>query len=297
MFKKTFRLRDTRESVDHVKKIGLALGGGGARGLCHIEFIKAMDDLGLTASVVSGTSIGSIVGSFYAAGLSGKEIEDIANTVGLIELSKLIDLAILNPSGIVKGKGVEEFLKKYLPVYNFEDLKIPLKIVATDYWERKEVVFESGPLIQAIRASISIPGLFTPVKINKSVLVDGGAVNPLPYDLIRDQCDLLIAIDVSGKSSPPKFRVVPMMLESVINTYHIMETAMVENKLESLQPDIYVKPDLTNIQILDFYKHHFIKKSVQKDVAWFKNELERLAFDKSQERPKWWKKLFNKLSQ
>jgi len=268
------------------------LGGGGARGLCHIEFIKAMDEMGVKASVVSGTSIGSIVGSFYASGLSGQEIEDIANAVGLVELSKMIDLAILNPSGIVKGKGVEEFLSKYLPASNFEDLKIPLKIVATDYWERKEVVFESGPLIPAIRASISIPGLFTPVKINKQILVDGGAVNPLPYELIRNQCDLLIAIDVSGKSSPPRFRKVPTMLESVINTYHIMETALVENMLENMKPDIYVKPSLINIQILEFYRHHFIKKSIQKDLIWFKNELEQHLMKKKEKQSKWWRKTF-----
>jgi len=137
-----------------MKTIGLALGGGGARGLCHIDFCMALDEMGLKPTIISGTSIGAIAGGFYAAGVSGAGMEEILEQIGIREISKMVDFSILNPSGLVKGKGVTDFLCKHLPAKTFEELLIPLKVVATDYWRREEVIFDSGDLIPAIRASI-----------------------------------------------------------------------------------------------------------------------------------------------
>jgi NTE family protein len=243
-----------------MKTIGLALGGGGARGLCHIDFCMALDEMGLKPCIISGTSIGSIAGGFYAAGVSGSGMEEILNQIGLREISKMIDFSILHPSGLVKGKGVTDFLSEHLPAKTFEELTIPLKVVATDYWRRKEVVFKSGDLVPAIRASISIPGIFKPVKIQQRVLIDGGAVNPLPFDIIRDECDILIAIDVSGTSVPSRKHPVPSMFESIMTTYHIMENALLEKKIEFNQPD----------------KEESIRRSVKPDVERFKRELDAI---------------------
>ena len=185
------------------KRIGLALGGGGAKGLCHIAFIKALDEMGITPSVIAGTSIGAIIGGFYAAGTSGERMDEYMKTVNIIDLYKLVDFSFFKGSSVLTGKGVEEFLYEKMPVRTFEALEIPLKIVATDFWKRQEVIFNSGKLIPAIRASLSMPAFFEPVMIGDRVLVDGGAVNPLPYDLIREECDILIAIDVSGEKAPP----------------------------------------------------------------------------------------------
>jgi len=264
-----------------MKRIGLALGGGGARGLCHIEFIKALDDMGLKPSIVSGTSIGSIIGGFYAAGVSGLEMVEIIEKVGLREISKMVDFSILSRTGIVKGKGVEEFLDEYLPADSFEQLKIPLKIVATDYWERKEIIFESGSLIHAIRASISIPALFEPVLVGRVVMVDGGVMNPVPHDIISDLCDILIAIDVSGKTTPPKGHIMPNMFDSIMNTFQIMQASIQESKMTITRPDIYIKPILKNIQILDFHKDDEIRASVSTDVKKFKFDLEKQLIEET----------------
>ena len=256
-------------------KIGLALGGGGARGLCHIEFCKALDEMGLKPSVISGTSIGSIVGGFYAAGMSGKALEGLVQGLGFVDYTRMLDVNILQTSGLVKGKQVMEFLDKHLTVKRFEELVIPLKVVATDFWLRRQVVFESGPISPAIRASISIPVIFKPVKIDQTVLIDGGTVNPVPFDIIRNECDILIAIDVSGRPfyHDSEQHTMPSMFESIMNSFYIMQTVVLENKLKMCRPDIYVRPALKGIQILDFHKDREIMESVKGDVEVFKSEL------------------------
>ncbi len=271
-------------------RIGLALGGGGARGLCHIKFCKALDEMEIKPSIISGTSIGSIVGSLYAAGISGTQMEAITERLSLVEITRMLDFNILQPSGLVKGNAVMDFLDEQLPVKYFEALDIPLKIIATDFWNRQEVVFESGPLIPAIRASISVPVVFQPVKVNDRVLIDGGAVNPLPYDTIRSECDILIAIDVSGTMGPRRGHSIPTMFEVVMNSLQIMETTLVEIKMKSNKPDIYIKPELKNIQLMDFHRDQEIMDSVKQDVHLFKRAMESILnkwkFTGDQWRPK-----------
>jgi len=256
-----------------VQKIGLALGGGGARGLCHIEFIKVMDELKIKPGIISGTSIGAIIGAFYAAGYTGDQMDTLLDHIGLREFTKLMDFSILSTSGLIKGEGISDFLDKHLPVKKFEDLEVPLKIIATDFWNRKEVVFDSGDLIPAIRASISIPGVFEPVKINGVVMVDGGAVNPVPMSVIRDLCDLLIAIDVSGKSTVPKSNKMPLMFTNVMTFFQIMETSINREQRDLFNPEIYIQPVLDNVQVLDFYRDEEIMAGVHEDAEIFRRQL------------------------
>lgn len=265
-----------------MKKIGLALGGGGARGLSHIMFIKALDELGIKPYIISGTSIGSIIGGFYAGGMTGEELEHLTEHISIREISKMIDLTVLKPAGLVKGKGVMQFMEEHLPVLEFENLKIPLKIIATDFWNKKEVIFESGSLLDAIRSSISIPAVFVPYQIGSTILIDGGIVNPLPMSAIRDQCDILIAIDVSGTMVPHKNNIKPSLFDSVMNAFGIMESTLVESHLEDYKPELYVKPRLENVQVLDFHKAKSIMKSVHKDVDAFKKQLSLIIEGKPQ---------------
>jgi NTE family protein len=259
------------------KRIGLALGGGGAKGLCHIAFLKALDEMGLKPSVIAGTSIGAIIGGFYAAGVSGAQMEDILRKVKISDVQKMMDISGSLASAFLKGKGVERFFHKHIPARRFEDLQIPLKVVATDFWQRKEIVFAAGELIPAIRASMSIPGLFRPVKIGATVFVDGGAVNPLPYDILRKDCDVLIAIDVSGAKAPLGQDPMPSFMESIMSTFQIMQGSIVENKMRISRPDIYIKPELKNIRVLEFYRYAEIITGVKDDVERLKREvLERM---------------------
>jgi NTE family protein len=254
------------------KRIGLALGGGGAKGFCHIAFLKALDEMGLKPAVIAGTSIGAIVGAFYAAGVSAAEMEAVLRQVRIKDANRMVDFS---GSLTLKGKGFERFLHRLLPVRSFEELKIPLKVVATDFWRRREVIFQTGELIPAIRASMSIPGLVKPIKIGDTVLVDGGAVNPVPYDTIRQECDILIAINVSGSKTPLRRDNMPTLMESIMSTFQIMQTCIVEHKLRISQPDIYIKPELKNIKALEFYRYAEIMDGVKNDVQHFKDEVSK----------------------
>lgn len=256
------------------KRVGLALGSGGAKGLSHIAFIKALDEMGIVPSVISGTSIGAIIGAFYGAGLTGKRIEMLFDGMGIRKMGSMVDPAGLSNAGLLKGKKVEAFLAENLPVATFEELEIPLKIVATDFWNREEKIFDSGDLVTAIRASISIPVVLEPVEADGMVFTDGGAINPLPYDVIRDECDILIAIDVSGEKVPDEHDPTPSMLENVFSTFQIMQASIVRSKMEIFPPDILVRPELKNIQLMDFHRKDEIMEGVRDEVELFIKQLE-----------------------
>lgn len=260
-----------------MKRIGVALGAGGAKGLCHLAFLQALDELGVRPAVIAGSSIGAVIGGFYAAGVSGARLEQLVQKIGFRDLSKIVlDFSILSNSAFFKGKGVEDFLSREIPARTFEEVQIPFKVVATNFWDRRPVVFETGNLITAIRASMALPALFEPVLLNGMVLVDGGAVNPLPYDLIRRECDLTIAIDVSGEKTYAPENPVPNMVESILSTFQIMQASIVEAKKQLSPPDIYIKPALTNIRVLDFYRYKEILAGVQDEVQKFKETLKNL---------------------
>ncbi len=260
-----------------MKKIGVALGAGGAKGLSHIAFLQALDELGVRPAVIAGTSIGAVIGGFYAAGVSGDRLSQLVKDIGFRDLYKIVlDFSILSQSAIFTGKAVEDFLSREIPARTFAELQIPLKVVATNFWDRRPMVFASGNLITAIRASMAMPAIFEPVLLNDAVLVDGGAVNPLPYDLIREECDLTIAIDVSGEKTYAPGDPVPNMVESILSTFQIMQTSIVKAKQNLSPPDIYVKPALTNIRVLDFYRYKEILAGVQDEVQGFKDTLRKL---------------------
>lgn len=259
------------------KRIGIALGGGGARGIAHIPYLQALDALGLKPHIISGTSIGAIVGGFYAAGVSGVNLEKLLKRIGFKELTQFVDLSILSDRALLKGKGVEEFLQVHIGVTTFEQLSIPLKIVATDFWNRNPVVFDSGELIPAIRASISLPAVFEPVKRGRQILVDGGALNPVPYDIIRDDCDVLIAIDINGTRMPSGRHQLPNMFDNVMGTFETMQTSIEYYKQLACPPDLLVRPPLVNIGVLDFHHAEDILKKVKPEIPEFKKQVLRLT--------------------
>jgi NTE family protein len=256
-------------------RIGVALGGGGAKGICHIAFLQALDELGVKPAIISGSSIGAIVGGLYAAGNSGEQLLRLLRELSITDLSRMVlDFSLWSNSAILKGKGVEEFLGRHLP-QTFSQLRVPLKVVATDFWSRREVVLETGDLMAALRASMALPVVFEPVVAGKRVLIDGGAVNPLPYDLIKPDCDITIAIDVSGVKTADGDDPVPNMLENILSTFQIMQASIVEAKKSVSTPDIYVRPALTNIRVLDFHRYKEILEGVRHDVVQFKKEVQR----------------------
>lgn len=185
------------------KNVALVLGSGGARGLAHIGAIEALEERGYTITSIAGCSMGSIIAGMYAAGELQKAKEWFLSVDKQLIL-RMMDINLLSYNSLVKGRRIIEELEKVLPDRPIEDLSIPCTIVATDMMNSDEVVFRSGSLFEAVRASISIPLFFQPVQMGERLLIDGGILNPLPLHVVeRTPGDILVAADISGKDSMP----------------------------------------------------------------------------------------------
>ncbi|GBD86398.1 NTE family protein RssA [bacterium BMS3Abin03] len=190
------------------EKTGLALGSGGARGLAHIGVLKVLEEKEISIDYISGSSIGALIGAAYSIGMTVKEMEDIASKTNWKMMAKIF-LPTLSLSAIINDKYLGEFLYGIFGNKKFEDAKIPLALVATDIDSGKAVVIKSGNLLKAVRASMSLPMLFSPVIYNGRKLIDGGLVNPVPVDIIEsEKVDKVIAVNLRGfapiSSSIPK---------------------------------------------------------------------------------------------
>lgn len=180
-----------------MRNVALVLSSGGARGLAHIGAIEELEAQGYRIRSIAGCSMGALVGGMYAAGRLA-EFKEWMQTVDRRKILSLIDLS-LSISHLVKGKRVIDALKEIVPDVNIEDLPIQYQAVATDWENGREVVFRSGSLYDAIRASISIPLFFSPVRLDGMILVDGGVLNPLPLKQGSEmEGELLVAVNVSG---------------------------------------------------------------------------------------------------
>ena len=266
--------------------IGLALGGGGAKGLAHICMLEVIDEFGIEPSRIAGTSIGAIVGVLYASGISGRTLREEIESVSHTEKNNFTD-AVKNvfawlPLVDVNWMGgsllkVDTFLDDvmdHVKVGDFEELRIPVKVVAADFWHRDEVVLETGDIRTALHASMALPGIFEPAVVDGRVLVDGGAVNPVPYDLIVDECDVTIAIDVMGNRTE-RTDLVPSLPESIFNTFQIMQKSILRQKIAAHPPDIYICPEIVDLLTLEF--HEAAKIFAQSGAAadQLRRELER----------------------
>ncbi len=179
------------------KRVGLALGSGGARGWAHLGVLQALREMDVRVDFVAGTSMGSVVGAFLAAGRENV-LRELAQDLDWKRLRPFFWEVSLSRSGLTDGRKLLEETRKMLGVREFRELELPFRAVATDLDSGGEVVLSSGNLLQAMRASISIPGLFSPVRVGRRLLVDGGLVNPVPVSVARDMgAQIVIAVDVS----------------------------------------------------------------------------------------------------
>ncbi len=232
-------------------RVALALGSGGARGLAHIPVLEAFDELGITPSAIAGCSMGAVMGAGYAAGMSGKEIRafsleslrkqgDFAWRLITVQWESLREQwrqkrSFSEFSMQVEATGVaQEFLPAALPK-TFEELRIPLAVVATDLHARREVVYRSGLLRRAVAGSMAIPGVLRPVEFEGRVLIDGGAVNPLPFDLLRKDADIVVAVDITRLRDVPNR--IPDPVPLLFLAGDIMTHSIVSEKLKSGAPD------------------------------------------------------------
>jgi NTE family protein len=247
-------------------RIGLALGGGGVRGLAHIPVLELLDELGIRPCLIVGTSMGALLGGLYASGLPGRKIHALVDD-HLVSHAKSRRERLKKRRDLLKWVGPlvpdfkhggvlnpDRFLSHLLggmTKQRFEELEIPLTVIATDFWTGEEIVLGQGPLLPAIRASIAIPGVFPPLHLDGRVLVDGGLVNVVPFNHLKGHCDISIAIDV-GRAPEPGCRDIPSVIDSALGAVDVMQIHAVEHDLRTCGPDIHVLARLAGIRILDF---------------------------------------------
>ncbi|MCE8011469.1 patatin-like phospholipase family protein [Billgrantia desiderata] len=264
--------------------IGLALGSGGANGLAHIAMLQVFDELGIVPDRIAGTSIGAIIGSLYAAGLSADEILDLFDDVagspldaltGLtssdLDLVDLLQIGI-GDGGLFSSMGFLRYLALHTEARDFSELRIPMQVVATDYWTGDSVVLEEGPLFPALEGSMAVPGLFAPVPHLDMLLIDGGTSNPLPFDLLQDEVDMVIAVDVSGNRDPFTGHS-PGLTEMLLQSFKIMQQSIARQRLNHRPPDLYLKPESHGIRLLHFNRIHEILQQAEPTATELRQQL------------------------
>lgn len=275
-------------------KVGLALGGGGARGLAHIPVLETLDEFGVRPCAIAGTSIGAVFGAIYASGAPASEIRqgvlellagegDVLREIiarrDSISWLKLLDIDFLG-KGLIKGDAFVDFLCRRIGKETFEELAIPLKVVAADFWTSSQVVFRSGDLHRAIKASMGLPGIFSPVRSGGRTLIDGGCVNPVPHDVLEG-CDLIIAVNVMGRLEEPEDGKTPGAVRAVLETFNIMQRSIIVEKMIRRPPDILVEPDLRNVDLLDFHRYREVLEQAEPARMKLRRDLMKLRTGES----------------
>ena len=260
-------------------KIGLALGGGGARGFAHLGVVRALRELGITIHCIVGTSIGAIIGGVVASGVENVAM-DWVNMPDWKKLPQLFFEFCIPKRGLLRGRNIEEFLRQTIPAVSFSDLKIPFAVVATDYNSGEEVVIKDGDVHTAVRASMSIPGVFDPVELDGRILVDGGLANPVPVDVCRSMgADVVIAVDINANKSRAVKRGIGdvNILDALDSMFTICTNRLTQMNLAKDCPELMLAPPLRDIMMLDFrslreivaqgYEYAMLKRSVIKNIA------------------------------
>jgi NTE family protein len=237
------------------RKVGLALGGGGARGLAHIGVLKALEREGIPIDCLAGTSMGGLIAAGYAAGLSPDFLEQEALRMG--SLRRLLALAdpALPQRGLFEGQKVYQYLVGRLGDRTFDDLQLPLALVAVDLNSGRDVYLRQGRVADAVRATIALPGIFTPVEWNGQLLVDGGLLDNLPADAVRQMgADVVIAVDVITDSGAVSSLIqmlqhrhyVPSGLMGTVEVLYrslgVMMAEIHRRRLAEAQPEVIVRP-------------------------------------------------------
>ena len=288
-------------------KVALVLSGGGARGWAHIGVIEELEKCGYEIVSVTGTSMGAVVGAVYAMGKL-KEFKEWLYSLDKMKVFRLMDFT-LSKQGVLKGDKVLNRMKEFVEDRNIEDLKIPYAAVAVDLLNQREVVFRQGRVYDAIRASIAIPGVLTPVKTKDGLLVDGGVMDNIPVKHVeRIGDELLVAVDVNGGNrlqmiqetkeekedhqfflqrqlkglyeylginSEPKSEEKLGYVDLINKTITLMTHHMAQLSLEIHKPDIFIEVSGQSCGIFDFYKAQQMVERGSKTAAKVLKEVEQ----------------------
>lgn len=258
--------------------------------MAHALVLEALDEIGCRPGIIAGTSMGAIMGAIYASGVPGRIIRETIqkNIISRqnpwrdilhkrSDLLKLLRTFTLErgPGGALKPDRFLNFLLASINKRIFEELEIPLLVIATDYWSGAEVVLKTGELLPALKASIAIPGVFAPVTIGNRTLLDGGIVNPVPYENILGRCDIAIAVNVSGVRRPRKNKI-PTAWESAMGSIQIMQDATLAEKMKRRRPDVCVSPEIIDVPLLAFNKAAQVLRQSAPAVREMKKKLREI---------------------
>ena len=233
-------------------KVGLALGGGAARGFAHIGVIQVLEENGIKVDLVAGTSAGSLVASMYAAGKNGKELAQMAESM---DEGAITDWAFPT-RGLIRGEALARFVREKTGNRLIEQMPLPLGIVATDLSDGSPILFRTGDTGAAVRASSSVPAVFQPVKIGQREYVDGGLVAPVPVRYAKQMgAELVIAVDIS---EPPEPKPPGDAMRMLLQTFSIMGRSI--NNFELREADVIIRPKLEGVGSADFSAR---KRSIQ----------------------------------
>lgn len=222
-------------------KIGIALSGGGAKGIAHIGVLRALLENGIEPTIVSGTSAGSIIGSLYAAGVSTDNMEKLIADSSIMKIFRVVGIP---GSGLVKLDYLKERLAAFIPEDSFESLNYPLFVCATNLNQGKAVYFSAGTIFDKVVASCSVPWLFKPIEIDGQMYVDGGITNNMPASILRDKCDILI-----GSNVKPKVHVQSNKdLDTFMGiTQRVVDLSLWTNSKPNIKLlDVYIAPEKVN---------------------------------------------------
>ena len=274
-------------TAERTPEIALVLGAGGARGLSHIAVLEAFDELGVKPARIAGCSIGAIIGAAYAAGLSGRELREHALSTFRDRarvIARLLDCRVGKLADLVRGLGNpvlidgERLLDLFWPEAvpdRFEELAFPFTAIAADYHRHSVVMLHDGPLTPAVAASLAIPGLVRPVALGGRVLIDGGAIDPLPYRELLAPSRIVLAVDVSAPMTEPGEARIPGAMEALVGASQILTRTLVQRLIEQEPPDILIRAGADGVGGLDFFKAKTILAAAEPIKEEVKRALER----------------------
>jgi NTE family protein len=215
-------------------KIGLALGSGGARGFAHLGVVKVLLEENIPIDLIAGSSMGAMVACFYGAGIEMDQLYKLSTS---FKRKYYLDFTVPK-MGFIAGKRVKELIRIFTHGKNIEQLNIPVGVVATDLMSGEKVVFRDGPIADAVRASISIPGIFVPEKLNGRILVDGGVVDRVPVSVVKEMgADIVIAVDVSQVKRNAE---ISSIYDVIMQSIDIMQKELVSNR--EIASDAMIRP-------------------------------------------------------
>lgn len=247
-----------KQTLKEKRDLGLALGGGAVLGAAHVGVLRALKEAEIKPGYITGTSIGAFVAAFYAFGKTWEEIKDIASELKWMDITGIS----LSRFGLLSNEKLGELIVKHIGDKNIEDSEIPLAMVATNAASGKKVVMDKGSVANAVMASTCIPGIFKPIEDGEEMLVDGGVVENVPIDTVREMgAKYVIGVDLNAKHTYQK---PDNILDVIINSFHFV--LMTAAALQTEDADLLIKPDLSSFSRSDMNQIEKLMKQGYKDA-------------------------------